>query len=153
MTQKLSLFLQKRTNKIILENNRVSSEKDKHFGSIKPFEYRCKAMPIINEIQVPEIIPERQGQMNWEIILENNIVNVSAQADQKNNVIEKIELNNSQIPDYQENSKIDMHNDSDMPFEMKDKNNKWQENPEQKEPIKDMSYESPQKSVSFAKLN
>ena len=49
---------------------------------------------------------------------------MSAQADQKNNVIEKIELNNSQIPDYQENSKIDMHNDSDMPFEMKDKNNK-----------------------------
>ena len=81
------------------------------------------------------------------------MVNVSARVDQKNNVIEKIAINDSQIPDYQENSKIDIHNDSDMPFETTDRNVKLQENPEKKEPIKDMSYESPQKSVSFAKLN
>ena len=108
-------------------------------------------MPIINQIQMSEIIPEKQSQINCEIVLENNKMNSSKHVDQKNGEIKKMNLNHSKMPN--NHDKTNKQNYDGIPLEITNKNMKKQNNHKQNGPIKEISYESPQKSVSFVTLN
>lgn len=125
---------------MLLDTHRTTAIKDKHMCSIKPFEYKSTTVQNTSQIKLPD--SNRSGSINREIVFENSCVK---QSEVETHTVQLIK---DAIKEQNERIIVQNQNDSGFPDEISIEQPILENQIVfEKQPFKETSYESPQKSV------